>query len=141
MDSNDRPDPTQLSPSRLAYLGDAVWELCVRERLVNANARAPSTEALRYVTARAQASASRRLLPLLSEEEEAVWRRGRNMGHSNIPKSATLAEYCAATGLECLFGWLRLMGREDRMRELFGAAFEADGTEAGPPDADNVTKF
>ena len=125
-------DPTHLSTSRLAYLGDAVWELCVREMLVGQNVRAPSGEALRYVTAGAQAAAVRRIGPYLTEEEEAVWRRGRNMGHSNIPKSATLGEYCAATGLECLFGWLYLSGKRERIRELFAAAFPQESEEDTP---------
>ena len=103
------PSPSQLSPSRLAYLGDTVYELCVRERLVRLNARRPSIDALEFVTA---------------------------MGHANIPKSATLAEYRAATGLECLFGWLRLMGRDDRILALFDAAFPeedpANGAEKDP---------
>ena len=137
MNSDHHLNPTHLSPSRLAYLGDAVWELCVREMLVGQNAREPSREALRYVTAGAQAAAVLRIGPCLTEEEEAVWRRGRNMGHSNIPKSATLGEYCAATGLECLFGWLYLSGKRERIRELFSAAFPPDGREELPssPDA------
>ena len=119
-------NPTHLSPARLAYLGDAVWELSVREMLVKSGVRQPSVEALRYVTAKVQAGAASRILPLLSEEEADAYRRGRNMGHSNLPKSATLAEYCAATGLECLFGWLHLMGRGERIAELFARSFEED---------------
>ena len=130
------PSPTQLSPSRLAYLGDAVWELLVREKLVEENTPNPSTEALRFVTARAQAKASGTILPLLTEEEESVWRRGRNMGHSNIPKSATLAEYCAATGLECLFGWLYLMDRRERLRELFSLSFSPEAISSDRKEED-----
>ena len=92
-------NPTHLSPARLAYLGDAVWELSVREMLVKSGVRQPSVEALRYVTAKVQAGAASRILPLLSEEEADAYRRGRNMGHSNLPKSATLAEYCAENGV------------------------------------------
>lgn len=116
-------NPTHLSPSRLAYLGDAVWELSVREMLVRSGVRQPSVEALRYVTAKVQAQAASRIQPVLTEEEADAYRRGRNMGHSNLPKSATLAEYCAATGLECLFGWLHLMGRGERIAELFALSF------------------
>ena len=112
-------NPTQLSPARLAYLGDTVWELWVREMLVKRNARSPSVEALDYVTAKAQARAAERILPALTEEERDVFRRGRNVGHSNLPKSATLTEYCAATGLECLFGWLYLRAQHERINELF----------------------
>ena len=132
MEKESKSNPTHLSPSRLAYLGDAVWELCVREMLTQKSVREPSREALRYVTAGAQARAVRRIMPVLSEEEEAVWRRGRNMGHSNIPKSATLGEYCAATGLECLFGWLHLSGKRERIAELFAAAFPPESEEDAP---------
>lgn len=130
-DNNAKLPPTQQSPVRLAYLGDAVWELCVRETLVNRGVRQPSVEALRYVTAKVQARAAAKLLSGLTEEEADVYRRGRNVGHSNLPKSATLAEYCAATGLECLFGWLHLMGRGERVRELFALSFSGE-----TPDAD-----
>ena len=132
------------SPSRLAYLGDTVYELCVRERLVRLNVRRPSLDALRYVTAKEQCRAARIIRPLLTGEEDDIFRRGTNVGHANIPKSATLAEYRTATGLECLFGWLRLEGREDRIRALFDAAFPPESPEAGdslpeahdPPDGD-----
>jgi len=130
-DNNAKLPPSQQSPAKLAYLGDAVWELCVRETLVNRGVRQPSVEALRYVTAKVQARAAAKLLPGLTEEEADVYRRGRNVGHSNLPKSATLAEYCAATGLECLFGWLHLMGRGERVRELFALSFSGE-----TPDAD-----
>ncbi len=134
------PSPSQLSPSRLAYLGDTVYELCVRERLVRQNARRPSIDALEYVTAKIQCRAAAVIRPLLSEEEEDIFRRGVNMGHANIPKSATLAEYRAATGLECLFGWLRLMGRDDRILALFDTAFPEedpeDGAEKDPGSAE-----
>ena len=116
-------NPTLVPVSRLAYLGDCVYELYVREMLVRRLARQPSVEALRYVTAKEQSAAAERLLPLLTGEEGDVYRRGRNLGHANLPKSATLSEYKRATGLEVLFGWLYLKGAHDRLRELFGAAF------------------
>jgi ribonuclease-3 family protein len=66
------------------------------------------------------------ILPLLSEEEEAVFKRGRNVGHTNTPKSATVSEYRSATGMETLFGWLWLAGRRERIEELFRAAYKLD---------------
>ena len=141
MSENQRElNPTQLSPSRLAYLGDAVWELCVRETLVRQGVRRPSVESLGYVTAKVQARAAARILPALTEEESDVYRRGRNMGHSNLPKSATLAEYCAATGLECLFGWLRLSDRGDRIAELFALAFSEEAGGEGERASDEPGK-
>ncbi len=119
-------NPSFISASRLAYLGDCVFELCAREYLVLRSVRQPSVEALHYVTARVQSRALERILPLLTEEEEAEYRRGRNIGHTSAPKSASLSEYRRATGLETLFGWLYLMGRHERLKELFAAAFPED---------------
>ena len=70
-----------------------------------------------------QAQAMKNILPLLNEEEEGVFHRGRNLGHGNTPKSATMAEYRAATGMEALFGYLHLAGRKDRIDELFAVAY------------------
>ena len=111
------------SPS-LAYLGDVMFELLVRERLVRDGSRKPSVDALAYVTAPAQSAAAEKLTPLLTEEEEGVFRRGRNSVKSGYPKHASPAEYKRATGFEALLGYLYLIGREDRARELFDAVFE-----------------
>ena len=112
-----------VSAANLAYLGDCVYELYVREYLVKNACRRPSVESLKYVTAHVQSGVMDKILPILTEEEEAEFKRGRNIGHSNIPKSSTAAEYRRATGLEALFGWLYLKGRHARLRELFDAAF------------------
>lgn len=114
------------STAALAYLGDSVLEICVRERLVREGLSSSATlnkRALDFVRASAQAQAMKNILPLLSEEENAVFHRGRNIGHTNTPKSATVAEYRAATGMEALFGYLHLAGRSDRVAELFEAAY------------------
>ena len=120
------------STAALAYLGDSVIELCVREHLVrsglSSSARLNSV-ALEYVKASKQAEAMKNILPVLTEEEESVFKRGRNMGHTNTPKSATVSEYRAATGMECLFGYLHLLGRQDRIRELFALAYKTEITE------------
>ena len=110
----------------LAYLGDAVIELLVRERLVEngyASSKALNAKALGFVRAGAQAAAMERLLPHLTEEEQAAFRRGRNIGHTNTPKSATVAEYRNATGMEALFGYLHIKGEQARIRELFALAY------------------
>ncbi len=111
------------SPS-LAYLGDAMYELLVRERMVLEGSRSPSVDALKYVPAPAQSQAVEKILPILTEEEEGVYRRGRNSVKSGFPKHASPSEYKKATGLEALFGYLYLTGNEDRARALFNAAFE-----------------
>ena len=128
----------QIPAANLAYLGDSVYEICVREYLVRHGARQPSVESLRYVTAKVQSGVMEKILPLLTEEEEAQYKRGRNLGHSNTPKSSTVLEYRRATGLEALFGWLYLSGRDDRVKELFGAAF--DGLDGEDERGDKKTE-
>lgn len=117
----------QISMLGLAHIGDAVYELLVRTRLCTAGHKAVldlhrSTVAL--VNAPAQAKAMTRILPLLTDEETAVFKRGRNAKVHSVPQHAELAEYHAATGLEALFGWLYLTGRRERIKTLFGVAME-----------------
>ena len=110
-------DPRTLSPLTLAFIGDGVYELMVRERLV-CEANRPVNElhkrAGEMVRAEAQAAALDQLMPLLTEEEAAVYRRGRN-AHT----SRSGSEYHKATGLESLFGYLYLQGDLARIRVLF----------------------
>ncbi len=116
-----------VSTAALAYLGDSVIEVCVREYLVElgiSSSAKLNSSALEFVRASKQADAMERILPKLSEEEMQVFKRGRNLGHNATPKSATMAQYRAATGMETLFGWLKLSGREARIKELFDAAYE-----------------
>ncbi|MBQ7038693.1 MAG: ribonuclease III [Clostridia bacterium] len=113
-----------VSPLNLAFVGDGVYDLMVRERLVSL-ANRPNKElhqlAVQQVRAEAQAAALDRLLPTLSEEEAAVYRRGRN-AHTSRSGGA----YHKATGLEALFGYLYLSGRVDRVRELFALIIEEE---------------
>lgn len=113
-----------VSPLNLAFVGDGVYDLMVRERLV-CLANRPNKElhqlAVQQVRAEAQAAALDRLLPTLSEEEAAVYRRGRN-AHTSRSGGA----YHKATGLEALFGYLYLSGRVDRVRELFALIIEEE---------------
>ena len=114
------------STAALAYLGDCVIEMCVRQRLVAmglSSSAKLNKAALDYVRASKQAEAMKNILPLLTDEENAVFHRGRNIGHSNTPKSATVAEYRSATGMEALFGYLHLAGKRERIDELFNAAY------------------
>lgn len=114
----------RLSPIALAFLGDAVFELRVRRYLVETR-HVPSARlhvaCVSFVNAAAQAEAVRALLPDLTGEEAAIFRRGRNANTTHVPKNASPAEYRYATGLEALFGYLALCGREERADELFGA--------------------
>ena len=116
----------EVSTAALAYLGDSVMELCVRKMLVEkgvSSSKRLNAKALEYVTAKAQAQAAAKILPLLSEEEGAIYHRGRNISHVNVPKSASLSEYRMATGLETLFGYLHLAGNTARIDELFKIAY------------------
>ena len=126
MDSN----LNSYSSASLAYLGDCALEICVREYLVRELGLSSSAKlnkaALDFVRAPKQAEVMKNILPLLDEEEEAVFKRGRNVGHTNTPKSATVSEYRSATGMEALFGWLWLAGRHERINELFRAAYNLD---------------
>ena len=115
-------NPDLLSPSVLAFVGDAVYGLYVRTALAEINR--PSGElhrlSVKAVNAAAQADAFSLVEPLLDEKEISVFKRGRNFHTSSSPKSATSGQYHTATGLECLFGWLYLSGRTSRADELFG---------------------
>ena len=106
----------------LAHIGDAVYEILVRTLLIS---RGETTgthlhqDTTKLVNAGSQSEAANLLLPILSEEELSFYRRGRNADVRHIPKNATHAQYSRATGLECLFGALYLLGRRGRINELF----------------------
>lgn len=119
----------EVSAPALAYLGDCVLELCVRRYLVEcgySTSRNLNAEALKFVRASAQAEAMKRILPRLDEEELSYFKRGRNIGHTNVPKSATVSEYRTATGMEVLFGYLHLCAKQDRINELFQIGYITD---------------
>ena len=124
------PDRLQaISTLGLAHLGDGVFELMVRSWLClhgKATSKGLHRATVRYVAAPAQARAVEKILPLLSGEEEDVFRRGRNTSPHSIPQNASRADYQAATGLEALFGWLWLQGRRERLNQLFGIMMEGE---------------
>lgn len=105
-------------------MGDTVFDLLVRSELVtqaNRPVDALHKTASKKVCAGAQANSIKAIMHLLTEDEEAVFKRGRNAKTGGIPKHASSADYHYATGLECLFGWLYLKGETDRINELFKA--------------------
>ena len=112
----------QLSPLNLAFIGDCIYEILVRETLV-AQANRPVNdlhrESVKFVSAKAQTQAYEKIKDLLTEEETAQFKRGRNAKTWHSPKSATGAEYHTATGMEALFGYLYLTEQTDRIKELF----------------------
>ena len=117
-----REELLNMSSLGLAHLGDGVFELMVRAWLClrgKVKVKDLHRATVGYVDAPAQAAAMERLLPLLTDEEADVYRRGRNTAPHSVPRAATRAQYQSATGLEALFGWLYLQGRTDRLNQLF----------------------
>ncbi len=115
-------NPSQLSPLTLAFVGDAVFDLFVRERLVclaNRPVNRLHSLAVAQVRASSQAKAAKMLSEKLSEKELSVLKRGRNAHTNHKAKNASESDYHYATGLEALFGFLYLSGESDRLRELF----------------------
>lgn len=117
-----------LNPVVLAYMGDAVFELLVRQYLIslpNNKSHHLHSEATKRVSAKAQRKLLERLQPLLTEEEADIARRGRNAKSGTPPKNADPADYRQATALECLFGYLYFEGRMERIGVLMRAALES----------------
>lgn len=119
-------EPSSLNGNTLAYLGDAVIELIARERVI-CSGIAEVGRLNRIVTdivrASAQSAAIGRIEESLTEEETAVYKRGRNSHGVAVPKSASAAEYRRATGMEALFAALYLEGKRERLYELFDDAY------------------
>ena len=108
----------------LAYIGDAVWEILVREHLLCLGEMKPDRlhrYSTRYVKAKAQADVLHHVQELLNEEELAVMKRGRNAKSGSVPKNAELIDYRHATGFEALLGYLYLQRRYERVQELASA--------------------
>lgn len=116
-----------ISAIGLAHMGDCVYEIMVRTWLCahgRVTGRGLHKDTITYVSAGAQAAAAHRIMPLLTEEETAVYRRGRNAKVNSVPHNADLSQYHSATGVESLFGWLWLRGDHERLNELFAAIME-----------------
>ena len=111
-----------ISSIGLAHMGDAVFEILVRGWLCThgkATGKGLHQATIRLVCAESQAQKAERILPILTEEELAVFKRGRNAQVHSVPAHASRAQYGTATALEALLGWLYLKGRKDRINELF----------------------
>lgn len=110
----------------LAYIGDAVIELAVRELLISSgvtNTGRLSAAAQKFVCAQTQSEIAEKLLPLLNSEEEAAYKLGRNHRISGKPKHASVSEYSRATGLEAVFGYLHMTSQNERIRTLIEIAY------------------
>jgi len=112
--------------STLAFVGDAVYGLMVRERLIEPEKPLGELHksSVKYVNANAQSEALNLIKDILTEEEISIFRRGRNSKAQNIPKNSKVGDYHKATGLETLFGFLYLEGRKERLEELFNIIWE-----------------
>lgn len=117
-----------ISSIGLAHLGDAVYELLVRAWLCangKATGRGLHRATVALVCAESQARRAQAILPLLTQEEADVYRRGRNAQVHTVPAHASRAQYGEATALEALLGWLYLRGRRERIGELFQEMMKA----------------
>ncbi len=106
----------------LAFIGDGVFDLLVREHLVSssdAHVGELNQKKVAMVNCKSQAASIKKLLPILTDEETEVYKRGRNVKVNSASKHSTLSDYHAATGLEALFGYLYLKGEKQRIKELF----------------------
>lgn len=115
-------DVNKISMLGLAHVGDAVYELLYRSKLCTDGHTAVAEMhrmTVAFVRAEAQAEAAAKLLPMLTQDETSVFKRGRNAKVNSVPHNADIGQYHAATGLEALFGWLYLLGRTERINELF----------------------
>lgn len=121
--------PERLSPLLLAYIGDAVYELKVREHLLDSGETHMDklhTAAVAYVRAERQSELIAALEGWLTSEEQEVFRRGRNAKSGRQPPHASVGAYRRATGLEALIGWLHLQGRTDRLAHIFSVLFRGE---------------
>ena len=120
--------PNQYAPLPLAYIGDAVYEVYVRTRVIAEHpdmaAHKLHVHTVKYVKAHAQSNSIHAMLEILTEDETAVFKRGRNAKSATVPKNADLTDYRYATGLETLFGYLQLAGETERLNELMSFAYE-----------------
>ncbi|WP_203247858.1 Mini-ribonuclease 3 [Sporosarcina beigongshangi] len=133
-------DVKQLNPLALAYMGDAVYEQAVREHLLRSGRVKPNVlhkEATSYVSAKSQAAVVKMMQQsgFMTEEEEAVMRRGRNAKSGSVPKNTDVVTYNYSSGFEAVVGWLYLLGRTERVAEFIGEsiAFIEKVKEEGKP--------
>ena len=126
---DDEIDLRTLSPLTLAFIGDAVYDLLVREMLVcrgNRPVGVMNNEKIELVRCETQARYAKALFDSLTEEEQSVLKRGQNANAMTVPKHASRIDYHFATGFEALFGYLYLKGESERIRELFKLAVAAE---------------
>lgn len=128
MTGEQQADPRQYSPLALAYIGDGVYELYVRTRVIAEHPTMPAhklhLQTVKYVKAHAQSNSIHAMAELLTEEETAVFKRGRNAKSYTMAKNASVSDYHHATGFEALLGYLYLQKQHARLDELMSIAYE-----------------
>ncbi len=116
-----------LSPLIWAYVGDSVYELYIRTKLVNETKQKPHAlhmASIKYVKAKAQAEILQKIENMLSEEEKDIVRRGRNAENHHLPKNANIQEYMYATAFEALIGYLYLTQQDARLKEILESSVD-----------------
>ncbi len=119
----DIRDVKMMSPLTWAYMGDCVYELYVRQELINKTNLKPNKlhiEAINYVKASKQAEILKKIMDKLSEEEQDIIRRGRNTENHHLPKNASVEDYMYSTAFEALIGYLYLSKQDERLKEILG---------------------
>lgn len=124
-------DPAELAPLTLAFVGDGVFELMIRTMVVTEGKDRPvkklNREKADRVNAHAQAELAKTIAPLLTDEEAAILKRGRNTHSNTVPKNQSVTDYRLATGLEALCGYLYMKGEMTRLLELVKAGLDGQG--------------
>lgn len=117
----DIKDVNMMSPLTWAYIGDCVYELYVRQELINKTNLKPHKlhiDAIQYVKASKQAEILQEIMPKLTEEEQDIVRRGRNAENHHLPKNASVQDYMYSTAFEALIGYLYLNKQDERLKEI-----------------------
>ena len=123
----DESEINQLSPLTWAYIGDCIFELYVRTKLINETKLKPHElhiKAINYVKAKAQAEMLHKIHDKLTAEEQDIVRRGRNAENHHLPKNANVQEYMYSTAFEALIGYLYLCKKEERVKEIIELAID-----------------
>ena len=124
---NENIDIDTMSPLTWAYIGDAVYELYVRNYFINTTKLKPHKlhiESIKYVKAKAQAEILEKLMDKLTEKEQEIVKRGRNAENHHLAKNATVQEYMYSTAFEALIGYIYLTKQDDRLKEILDLCIE-----------------
>ena len=124
----DEQDINQMSPLTWAYVGDCIFELYIRTKLINETKLKPHelhVKAINYVKAKAQAEMLKNIQDILSEDEKDIVRRGRNAENHHLPKNSNVQEYMYSTAFEALMGYLYLCKKTERLKEIIEIAVKS----------------